>query len=83
MSSDLFSHSLCGFSLVVIHPPLFKTVLEPVLDDLVELSVSHSADRLTWGIPVHGDSSQTVSLSTTKLVRVVLIYSRVKHFRLW
>ena len=36
----------------MIQPHLFKSVLEPVLDNLGELSVSRSTDRLTWGIPV-------------------------------
>ena len=61
MSSDLFCLLYTDFSLLVIHPPLFKSVLEPVLDNLGELSVSRSTDRLTWGIPVPGDPSQTVS----------------------
>ena len=57
-----FFHFLyAALSLVMIQPPLFKSVLEPVLDNLGELSVSRSTDRLTWGIPVPGDPSQTVS----------------------
>ena len=51
--SDLFFHFLfAALSLVMIQPHLFKSVLEPVLDNLGELSVSRSTDRLTWGIPV-------------------------------
>ena len=48
-----FFHFLyAALSLLMIQPPLFKSVLEPVLDNLGELSVSRSTDRLTWGIPV-------------------------------
>ena len=73
-------------SLVVVHPPSFELVLEPVLDNLGELSVSCSTDRLTWSISVPGDPSQTVSPSTTKLAWVevlVCIDYKVKHFRSW
>ena len=36
----------------MIQPLLLKSVLEPVLDNLGELSVSCSTDRLTWDKPV-------------------------------
>ena len=79
-----FRSLYANFSLVVVHPPLFESVPEPVLDDLGELSVSRSADTLAWGIPVPGDPSKTVSMSTTELVWVevfVHIDYKVEHFR--
>ena len=81
-----FRSLYANFSLVVVHPPLFESILEPVLDNLGELSVSCSTDRLTWDIPVPGDPSQTVSMSTTKLAWVevlVLIDFKVKQCRPW
>ena len=44
-----------------------------MLDNLGELSVSRSTDRLARGIPVTGDPSQTVSMSTTKLAWVEVL----------
>ena len=53
LSSDFLFHFLyAALSLVMVQPSLFRSVPEPVLDNLGELSVSCSTDRLTWGIPV-------------------------------
>ena len=40
------------------------SVLEPVLDNLGNLSVSRSTDRRSIGIPVPGDQPHNVSLPT-------------------
>ena len=60
-----FFHFLYAvLSLVAIHPSLFKSVLESVLDNVGEPSESRSTDRLTWGKPVPGEQSYDVSLLT-------------------
>ena len=48
----------------VIQPPSVLGSLISILDSdtIGDLSVSRSSSRLPWGIPVPGDSSQTVSL---------------------
>ena len=55
MSMNFSRLSCLDFCLVVTHSPLFESGLEPVLDNLGELSVSSSTDRLTWDKPVPGD----------------------------
>ena len=49
--------------LTAIYPQTFEGPVRSWLDDLRDLSVSRQGDRLSWGIPVPGDHSQTVSLS--------------------
>ena len=47
--------------MAVIYPDEKKKQVEISLNNLQDLSVSRSSSRLTWGIPVPRDSSQTVS----------------------
>ncbi|KAL5004792.1 hypothetical protein ScPMuIL_018248 [Solemya velum] len=44
----------------VIQPDIFETLVRGWVSDLPDLSVSRQADRLSWGIPVPGDPSQTI-----------------------
>ncbi|KAH3804912.1 hypothetical protein DPMN_133205 [Dreissena polymorpha] len=44
----------------VIYPKNFETDVRCYVNDLCDLSVSRSHSRLTWGIQVPGDPSQTV-----------------------
>ena len=63
----------------MIQPPLFKSVLEPVLDNLGELSVSRSTDRLTWDKPVPGDPLRTVSLVYYRYTLLLITYLTPHH----
>lgn len=44
----------------MIYPKEKRNQAEMILKNLKDLSVSRSRSRLSWGIPVPGDSSQTV-----------------------
>lgn len=44
----------------MIYPKEKRNQAEMILKNLHDLSVSRSRSRLSWGIPVPGDSSQTV-----------------------
>ncbi|XP_052784329.1 methionine--tRNA ligase, mitochondrial-like [Mya arenaria] len=44
----------------VIQPQMFDSNVRRWVDDLRDLSVSRSKSRLTWGIPVPGDNTQTI-----------------------
>lgn len=44
----------------MIYPKEKRNQAEMILKSLKDLSVSRSRSRLSWGIPVPGDSSQTV-----------------------
>ena len=47
----------------VVYPQKFENVVRGWLKDgLHDLSLSRQRERLHWGLPVPGDSSQTVSL---------------------
>ena len=52
-----------------VSPPLFRgQVLAWLSDDLGDLSVSRPASRLHWGVPVPGDSDQTIYVWVDALV---------------
>ena len=62
----------------MVYPQKFENVVHGWLrDGLHDLSVSRQRERLHWGLPVPGDSSQTVSLlfahSVALLIRKVEI----------
>ncbi|XP_060073063.1 methionine--tRNA ligase, mitochondrial-like [Ylistrum balloti] len=44
----------------VIQPPQFKQVVQSSLENLTDLSVTRSSDRVSWGISVPNDPSQKI-----------------------
>ncbi|GFN86899.1 methionine--tRNA ligase, mitochondrial [Plakobranchus ocellatus] len=50
-----------------IHPRVLEPQVRRMIQTLPDLSVTRDSERLTWGIPVPGDSSQMVSSTSSAL----------------
>ncbi|XP_076096792.1 methionine--tRNA ligase, mitochondrial-like isoform X1 [Mytilus galloprovincialis] len=57
----------------VIHPQKFEVMVRQWVDDLEDLSVSRQRNRLTWGIPVPGDNTQTIYVWLDALVNYLTV----------
>ncbi|XP_033760883.1 methionine--tRNA ligase, mitochondrial-like [Pecten maximus] len=44
----------------VIQPPQFKHIVQRTIENLADLSVTRSSDRVSWGIAVPNDASQKI-----------------------
>ncbi|XP_076454257.1 methionine--tRNA ligase, mitochondrial-like [Babylonia areolata] len=56
-----------------VQPPQFESLVRSWLDDLRDLSVSRQRQRLSWGIPVPGDTTQTVYVWLDALVSYLTV----------
>ncbi|XP_065925280.1 methionine--tRNA ligase, mitochondrial isoform X1 [Magallana gigas] len=57
----------------VIYPKEKRNQAEMILKNLQDLSVSRSRSRLSWGIPVPGDSSQTIYVWLDALINYLTV----------
>ena len=75
-------------SSLAVYPPKFHNMVRQwVQDGLQDLSVSRQRDRLQWGIPVPGDSSQTVRQFSFFILECICEQWRavdsIKHCEKW
>ncbi|CAG0921830.1 unnamed protein product [Notodromas monacha] len=57
-----------------IHPASFLPILEKLIEDEIhKVSISRPASRLSWGIPVPGDESQTIYVWLDALVNYLTV----------
>ncbi|XP_071798311.1 methionine--tRNA ligase, mitochondrial-like [Asterias amurensis] len=67
-----------------VYPPKFNNMVRQwVQDGLQDLSVSRQRDRLQWGIPVPGDSSQTIYVWLDALVNYLTVSGFPGQTKLW
>ncbi|XP_038049947.1 methionine--tRNA ligase, mitochondrial-like [Patiria miniata] len=67
-----------------VYPAKFHTMVRQWLEDgLQDLSVSRQRDRLQWGIPVPGDSSQTIYVWLDALVNYLTVCGFPGQTNLW
>jgi len=57
----------------VIQPAKFESIVRQMLVDLPDLSVSRESTRLSWGIPVPGDDTQTIYVWLDALVNYLTV----------
>ncbi|KAK6195372.1 hypothetical protein SNE40_000819 [Patella caerulea] len=57
----------------VIHPKNFEQNVRNMLTNLTDLSISRQSDRLTWGIPVPNDPTQTIYVWLDALVNYLTV----------
>lgn len=57
----------------IIYPDNYKQILCKHLEAVVDLSVSRQRSRLTWGIPVPGDETQTIYVWLDALVNYLTV----------
>lgn len=57
----------------VIQPPLWNGLAKSYLPTLSDLSISRSRERISWGIPVPGDDTQTVYVWLDALVNYLTV----------
>ncbi|KAK3592057.1 hypothetical protein CHS0354_019313 [Potamilus streckersoni] len=57
----------------VIQPQKFEGIVRNLLQDLPDLSVSRQRDRLSWGIPVPNDDTQTIYVWLDALVNYLTV----------
>ncbi|OWF41858.1 methionine--tRNA ligase, mitochondrial-like [Mizuhopecten yessoensis] len=69
----------------VIQPPEFKRIVQGHLDDLSDLSVTRSSDRVSWGISVPGDPSQKIYVWLDALTNYLTVtgYPGDEYRSLW
>lgn len=69
----------------VISPePYYQQVLQWLEGDLTDLSISRDRNRLHWGIPVPGDTTQTIYVWVDALVNYLTVVGYPeKHRALW
>nr|SVE92382.1 EOG090X05VD [Megafenestra aurita] len=88
----LFKLSTCREKLIewlesgpVVRPPRYYSLLKSLLDqDLFDLSISRPNSRLSWGIPVPGDSSQTIYVWLDALLNYLTVAKHSQSQRnLW
>ncbi|XP_070173846.1 methionine--tRNA ligase, mitochondrial-like isoform X2 [Littorina saxatilis] len=68
-----------------IRPSQFEPMVRSWVDDLRDLSISRQRERLTWGIPVPGDETQTVYVWLDALVNYLTVagYPQCVQPRCW
>ncbi|XP_069469198.1 methionine--tRNA ligase, mitochondrial [Ambystoma mexicanum] len=67
-----------------IYPERFyDVVLQMLQEDLPDLSVSRERNRLTWGIPVPGDVTQTIYVWLDALVNYLTVVGYPKAHESW
>ncbi|XP_060105656.1 methionine--tRNA ligase, mitochondrial [Heteronotia binoei] len=59
--------------LTITPEPFYQQVLQWLKQDLPDLSVSRDRNRLQWGIPVPGDSTQTIYVWVDALVNYLTV----------
>lgn len=74
---------LRGSRLTVAPEPFRQQALQWLEQDLPDLSVSRDRSRLTWGLPVPGDSTQTIYVWVDALVNYLTVvgYPTAHHHR--
>ena len=83
---NTFKHGIQSWlnSSEVIKPKVFKSNLDMFLkDDLPDLSVSRSSKRLSWGIPVPDDPSQTIYVWLDALVNYLTVAGYPHELSCW
>ncbi|XP_070615940.1 methionine--tRNA ligase, mitochondrial [Erythrolamprus reginae] len=63
--------------------PYYQQVLQWLKGDLPDLSVSRDRNRLHWGIPVPGDSTQTIYVWVDALVNYLTVVGYPEKHRAW
>ncbi|XP_070807781.1 ras-related protein Rab-33A isoform X2 [Pituophis catenifer annectens] len=63
--------------------PYYQQVLQWLEGDLPDLSVSRDRNRLHWGIPVPGDSTQTIYVWVDALVNYLTVVGYPEKHRAW
>ncbi|XP_053404426.1 methionine--tRNA ligase, mitochondrial-like [Mercenaria mercenaria] len=71
------------FDTGVIEPPVFEPTARRWLSSLEDLSVSRPCSRLSWGIPVPGDNSQTIYVWLDALVNYLTVCGYPSQGRSW
>ncbi|XP_048746249.2 methionine--tRNA ligase, mitochondrial-like isoform X2 [Ostrea edulis] len=67
----------------VIYPREKRSQVDIALRNLQDLSVSRSRSRLSWGIPVPGDSTQTIYVWLDALINYLTVAGYPDHLQHW
>ncbi|XP_061171717.1 methionine--tRNA ligase, mitochondrial-like [Saccostrea echinata] len=67
----------------VVYPEEKRSQVDLALRNLQDLSVSRSSSRLSWGIPVPGDSSQTIYVWLDALMNYLTVAGYPGHLQNW
>ncbi|PVD19061.1 hypothetical protein C0Q70_21620 [Pomacea canaliculata] len=65
----------------VIQPAQFEPLVRSWVENLPDLSVSRQRQRLSWGIPVPGDSSQTIYVWLDALINYLTVAGYPSKFQ--
>ncbi|XP_013381189.1 methionine--tRNA ligase, mitochondrial [Lingula anatina] len=57
----------------VVQPSVYKGLAKSYLQNLTDLSISRGRERLSWGIPVPGDDTQTIYVWLDALVNYLTV----------
>ncbi|XP_063169672.1 methionine--tRNA ligase, mitochondrial [Candoia aspera] len=74
---------LCENKDAINPEPYYQQVLQWLEEELPDLSVSRDRNRLHWGIPVPGDSSQTIYVWVDALVNYLTAVGYPEEHRAW
>ncbi|XP_025026504.1 methionine--tRNA ligase, mitochondrial [Python bivittatus] len=74
---------LCENKDAINPEPYYQQVLQWLEEDLPDLSVSRDRNRLHWGIPVPGDSTQTIYVWVDALVNYLTAVGYPEEHQAW